>query len=70
MTNLIEELCYGSYLVYGYAVLRKDQNPFLGTIVATSHRDAHDSIVRTVGTTSISMAIAVHLRSSPLVHWF
>jgi len=70
MTNLIEELCYGSYLVYGYAVYRKGQDPFTGTIVATSHRDAYGSIVSSVGTTSVSMAIAVHLRSSALFHWF
>jgi len=70
MNNLIEELCDGSYRVYGYAVIRKDKDPFLGTIMATSPRDAYDSIVRTVGTTSSASAIAVHLRSSKLVHWF
>jgi len=70
MINLIEELCYGSWMVYGYAVFRKDQDPFLGTIMATSHKDAYDSIVRDIGTTSSASAIAVHLRTSPLVHWF
>ena len=70
MINLIEELGYGSWRVYGYAVLREGQDPFLGTIAATSHRDAYDSIVSSVGTTGVSMAIAVHLRSSTLVHWF
>jgi len=70
MNNLIEEFCYGSYLFYGYAVYRKNQDPFTGTIAATSHRDAYDSILRTIGTTSSASAIAVHLRSSSLVHWF
>ena len=70
MTNLGEEFCYGSWMAYCYAVYRKGQDPFTGTIAATSPRDAYDSIVRDIGTTSSASAIAVHLRTSPLVHWF